>query len=56
MLDVTTEAEMRPIHEDSSLALKAGADDRVFRIDRTNINDCAALAMNRKELAAMRHK
>jgi hypothetical protein len=42
--------------EDASIALKAGADDKVFHLDRANINDCAPLAMDRKELAAMRHK
>jgi hypothetical protein len=42
--------------EDAATSLDAGADDKVFRLDRTTINDCAALAMNRKELAAMRHK
>jgi hypothetical protein len=36
--------------------LKAGADDKVFHLDRVNVNECASLAMNRKELAAMRHK
>ena len=42
--------------EDASTALKAGADDKLFHLDRANINDCASLAMDRKELAAMRHK
>ncbi len=42
--------------EDAATSLNAGADDKVFRLDRTTINDCASLAMNRKELAAMRHK
>jgi hypothetical protein len=42
--------------EDAATSLNAGADDKIFRLDRTNINDCAALAINRKELAAMRHK
>ncbi len=42
--------------EDAATSLKAGADDKVFRLDRTNMNDCASLATNRKELAAMRHK
>jgi len=36
--------------------LKAGADDKVFHLDRVNVNECASLATNRKELAAMRHK
>ena len=42
--------------EDAATSLNAGADDKVFHLDRTSINDCAALATNRKELAAMRHK
>jgi hypothetical protein len=37
-------------------ALLAGADDRIFRLDRTDARDCAALVTNRKELAAIRHK
>ena len=37
-------------------ALQAGADDKVFRLDRTGLNECASLVADRKELAAMRHK
>ncbi|HEX4043308.1 MAG TPA: hypothetical protein VHY10_16540, partial [Xanthobacteraceae bacterium] len=37
-------------------ALEAGADDKVFRLDRSNVSDCAALVADRKELAAMRRK
>ncbi len=37
-------------------ALQGGADDKVFRLDRTSLNECAALAYDRKELAALRHK
>lgn len=37
-------------------ALEAGADDKVFRLDRTSLNDCASLVADRKELAAMRRK
>jgi hypothetical protein len=37
-------------------ALEGGADDKVFRLDRTNVSDCAALVADRKELAAMRRK
>jgi hypothetical protein len=36
--------------------LHGGADDKMFRLDRTSLNECAALAYDRKELAAMRHK
>jgi hypothetical protein len=37
-------------------ALQAGADDKVFRLDRTGLSECASLIADRKELAAMRHK
>jgi hypothetical protein len=37
-------------------ALLAGADDKIFRLDRTDSQDCAALVADRKELAAIRHK
>jgi hypothetical protein len=37
-------------------ALMAGADDKVFRLDRADPSQCAALAYDRKELAALRHK
>jgi hypothetical protein len=37
-------------------ALLAGADDKIFRLDRTDSRDCAALVTDRKELAAIRHK
>jgi hypothetical protein len=37
-------------------ALQAGADDKVFRLDRTGLNECASLVADRKELAAMRRK
>ena len=37
-------------------ALQAGADDKVFRLDRTSPNECASLVADRKELAAMRRK
>jgi hypothetical protein len=39
------------IHE-----LQGGADDKVFRLDRADVNECASLVSDRKELAAMRHK
>jgi len=41
---------------DAAGALQGGADDKVFRLDRTGLNECANLASDRKELAAMRHK
>ncbi len=37
-------------------ALQAGADDKVFRLDRTGLNECASLVTDRKELAALRRK
>ncbi len=37
-------------------ALQAGADDKVFRIDRTILSECTSLVADRKELAAMRRK
>jgi len=37
-------------------ALRAGQDDKVFRLDRTSASECASLVADRKELAAMRHK
>jgi hypothetical protein len=40
----------------AATALKGGADDKVFRLDRTSLSECAPLAADRKELAALRHK
>ena len=37
-------------------ALQGGDDDKVFRLDRTSLNECTPLVADRKELAAMRHK
>ena len=37
-------------------SLEGGADDKMFRLDRTVLNECTALVGDRKELAAMRHK
>lgn len=34
----------------------AGADDRIFRLDRVAARECASLMTDRKELAAIRHK
>ena len=42
--------------EESDDWLEAGADDKSFRLDRTDNADCASLVTNRKELAALRHK
>jgi hypothetical protein len=37
-------------------SLQGGADDKVFRLDRTNPDECRSLVTDRKELAAMRHR
>ncbi len=42
--------------ESAMSALMAGADDKIFRLDRADPNQCVALAYDRKELAALRHK
>lgn len=42
--------------DDASKDLVAGADDRIFRIDRAELRECAELVTDRKELAALRHK
>ena len=36
--------------------LVGGADDKVFRLDRADIRECASLVTDRKELAAIRSK
>jgi hypothetical protein len=40
--------------EDNSHDLEAGADDKIFRVDRADLNECAELVTDRKELAALR--
>jgi hypothetical protein len=42
--------------DEAAASLVAGADDKIFRLDRTDVNDCASLFADRKELAAIRHK
>jgi hypothetical protein len=42
--------------DDAEHALVGGADDRIFRLDRTDTSECASLVTDRKELAALRHK
>lgn len=44
----------KPDEEMSTLSLVGGADDRVFRLDRANLDQCRSLVHDRKELAAMR--
>lgn len=42
--------------DDAEHSLVAGADDKIFRLDRTDNGECASLVTDRKELAALRHK
>ena len=42
--------------EDAGDDLVAGADDKIFRVDRIDTRECAELVTDRKELAAIRHK
>lgn len=42
--------------DEAESSLVAGADDNMFRLDRTDANECASLVTDRKELAALRHK
>jgi hypothetical protein len=37
-------------------SMQGGADDKIFRLDRTSLDECRSLVTDRKELAAMRHK
>ena len=42
--------------DDASNDLVAGADDKIFRVDRAELREYAELVTDRKELAALRHK
>jgi hypothetical protein len=42
--------------DDASNDLVAGDDDKIFRVDRTDLHECAELVTDRKELAALRRK
>ena len=42
--------------DEAEQSLVAGSDDGIFRLDRTDNSECAALVTDRKELAALRHK
>jgi hypothetical protein len=44
------------LDDDAEESLVAGADDKIFRLDRTDNAECASLVTDRKELAALRHK
>jgi hypothetical protein len=46
----------RPDDEASNQSLAAGADDRLFRLDRASLMTCKPLITDRKELAALRRK
>ena len=46
----------RPDDEASNASLIAGADDRLFRLDRASLMTCKPLISDRKELAALRRK
>lgn len=48
--------ERNKADDDASNDLVAGADDRVFRVDRAELRECAELVTDRKELAALRRK
>ena len=42
--------------DEASNDLVAGADDKIFRVDRSDLHECSELVTDRKELAALRHK
>jgi hypothetical protein len=42
--------------DDASNDLVAGADDRIFRLDRADLHECSELVTDRKELATLRRK
>jgi hypothetical protein len=42
--------------DEASQALVAGADDKIFRLDRVDLEECRSLITDRKELAEMRRK
>ena len=42
--------------DEAEHALVAGADDKMFRLDRADVRECASLVTDRKELAALRRK
>jgi hypothetical protein len=37
-------------------SLQGGADDKIFRLDRTSLDECKSLIIDRKELAALRRR
>ena len=42
--------------DEAERSLVAGSDDGIFRLDRADNSECAALVTDRKELAALRHR
>ena len=42
--------------DDASNDLVAGADDKIFRVDRADLHECSELVTDRQELAALRRK
>ncbi|MBI5317975.1 hypothetical protein [Bradyrhizobium sp.] len=42
--------------DEAEHSLVAGADDKMFRLDRTDTRECASLVTDRQELAAIRRK
>jgi hypothetical protein len=42
--------------DEASESLVAGADDKIFRLDRASLEECRSLVTDRKELAEMRRK
>lgn len=48
--------ERNKADKDASADLVAGADDKIFRVDRADLRECAELVTGRKELAALTRK
>jgi hypothetical protein len=46
----------RPRDEEGDDSLEAGADDKAFRLERANLTECAPLASDRKEIAALKRQ
>lgn len=42
--------------DDAADELVAGADDKIFRLDRADLEECRSLVTDREELAEMRRK
>jgi hypothetical protein len=48
--------ERNKADDDASSDLVADADDKIFRVNRSDLHECSELVTDRKELAALRHK